>query len=271
MGWRKYLLIPQLTWYTLGAPRNQQRAWERYWSRARATGPGGDVLWDAGQPEEVEAVAARLRAHADPTLPMVDVGCGNGRWARALAGLASRVVGVDLSATAVRRARQESDDASLEFRVADMTEDGLGRRLRAELGEANVHIRGVLHVVAPARRPAVVRNLAELLGARGTAYISETNAPGHPLDYLVMQGATPTSMPDILRRCVAAGIRPPHHFGEPELAEYFPGDAWAVLESGPTTMYGVPIRPGEAVQRIPSYFAVLRTRSLAPDTDHERR
>jgi SAM-dependent methyltransferase len=265
MGWRKYLLIPQLTWYAIRAPRNQRRAWEGYWSRTRATGPAGDVLWDAGQPEEADAVAARLRAHADPTLPLVDIGCGNGRQARALTGFASRVVGIDASAAAIGWARQESDDANLEFRVADVTDDDLGRRLRAELGEANVHIRGVLHIVAPADRPTAVRNLAELLGPRGTAYISETDAPGHPLDYLVMQGATPTSMPEVLRRCVAAGIRPPRHFGERELAEYFPADAWEVLERGPTTMYGLPTRPGAPVQRIPSYFAVLRVRPAATE------
>jgi SAM-dependent methyltransferase len=263
MGWRRYLLIPQLTWYAIQAPRDQRRAWERYWSRTRATGPAGDVLWDAGQPEEAEAVAARLRAHADPTLPMVDVGCGNGRQARALTGLASRVVGIDASEAAVARARQESDDANLEFRVADVTDDGLGRRLRDELGESNVHVRGVLHVVAPDRRPAVVRNLADLLGSRGTAYICETDAAGHPLDYLVMQGATPTSMPEVLRRCIAAGIRPPRHFGERELAEYFPADTWHVLESGPTTMYVLPTAPGGPVQRVPSYFAVLRVRPAA--------
>jgi SAM-dependent methyltransferase len=263
MGWRRYLLIPQLTWYAIRAPRNQRRAWERYWSRTDATGPAGDVLWDAGQPEEAQAVAARMRAHADPTLPMVDIGCGNGRQARALTGLASRVVGIDASAAAVRWARQESDGENLEFRVADVTDDDLGRRLRTELGEANVHIRGVLHIVDPVRRPALVRNLADILGSRGTAYISETNAPGDPLDYLVMQGATPTSMPEILRRCVAAGIRPPRHFGPREVAEYFPTDAWDVLESGPTTMYGLPTTPGGPMQEIPSYFAVLRVRPAA--------
>jgi 2-polyprenyl-3-methyl-5-hydroxy-6-metoxy-1,4-benzoquinol methylase len=260
MGWRKYLLIPQLTWYALRAPRNQRQAWERYWSRTHATGPAGDVLWDGGEPEEAEATAARFRAHADPTLPIVDVGCGNGRQARALARLASRVIGIDGSAAAIRRAGQESDDANIEFRVADVTDDDLGRRLRAELGEANVHVRGVLHIVNPVDRPAVVRNLAELLGSRGTAFICETNAPGDPLDCLLMQGATPTSMPEVLRRCVAAGIRPPSHFGRRELAEYFPTETWDVLESGPTTMYGVPNRPGGGMQRIPSYFAVLRLR-----------
>ena len=261
MTWRKYLLIPQLTRYALAAPRDQRRAWERYWSAARRTGAGGDVLWDADQPAETEAVAAHLRAHADLTLPMVDVGCGNGRPARALTRLAPRVLGIDASTTAIERARIEAadDDArNVEFRVADAAEPGLGERLVAELGEANVHIRGVLHILDPPARHAVVSNLATLLGSRGTAYICETNVTGDRLEYLLGLGTTPTRMPEVVRRCIAAGLRAPSHFGAAELAEYFPEPGWRTLASGPTVMYGVPLRPGGEMQRIPSFFAVLK-------------
>jgi 2-polyprenyl-3-methyl-5-hydroxy-6-metoxy-1,4-benzoquinol methylase len=106
MTWRKYLLIPQLSLYALAAPRDQRRAWERYWSAARRTGVAGDVLWDADQRPEAEAVATQLRTHADLSLPMVDVGCGNGRQARALSGLSPRVLGIDVSAAAVESAPQ---------------------------------------------------------------------------------------------------------------------------------------------------------------------
>jgi SAM-dependent methyltransferase len=262
MSWRKYLLIPQLSLYGLAAPRDQRRAWERYWSRARGTGVLGDVLWDADQAAEVEAVARHLGEHADLSLPMLDVGCGNGRQARALARLAPRVVGIDASSAAVERARLETADApeggDAEFRVANVAEPGLGEELAAELGECNVHIRGVLHILDRAERPTVVHNLATLLGRRGTAYVCETNVEGDQLEYLRMQGATPTRMPEVLRRCVAAGIRAPSHFGPTELAEYFPERDWRTLVSGPTIMYGVPLRPGGELQRIPSFFAVLR-------------
>jgi hypothetical protein len=77
----------------------------------------------------------------------------------------------------------------------------------------NAHIRGVLHVVDPPDRPTVVGNLKAMLGERGTAYVCETNLPGDALDYLVFQGATPTSMPVPLQRLVASGLRPPSHFG----------------------------------------------------------
>jgi hypothetical protein len=108
---------------------------------------------------------------------------------------------------------------NLEFRVADAAQPGLGERLVAEFGEVNVHIRGVLHILDPAARPAVVGNLATLLGECGTAYVCETNVAGDRLEYLLMQGATPTRMPEVLRRCVAAGIRAPSHFGSAELSE----------------------------------------------------
>jgi hypothetical protein len=147
----------------------------------------------------------------------------------------------------------------VEFRVGDAADPATGPALAAELGDANVYVRGVLHVVPPAARPVVARNIAHLLGRRGTLYLCETNAPGDPLDYLLTQGVTPTRMPTMVHRLVAAGISAPSHFGPAELAEYFPRSQWQVLDEGPTHMYGLPVRPGDAAQRIPSYFAVLRT------------
>lgn len=264
MTWRRYLLVPRLVLVSLRAPRNQVRAWNRFWSGVRRTGGDGDVLWDVPHPDEAEFTAAQLRTHADLDLPMVDIGCGNGSRARALAAFCPRVVGVDVSAAAVERARAETAASAevgypgVEFRVADAADPAFGSRLAAEIGDANVHVRGVLHVVPPAARPAVVRNIAQLLGRRGTLFLSETNASGHPLDYLATQGVTATRMPAFVHRLVSSGIRPPRHFGPAEVAEHFPQPPWRVLAEGPTTMYGLPIRPGDEPQRIPSYFAVLR-------------
>jgi SAM-dependent methyltransferase len=259
MAWRKYLLIPRLALASLGAPRDQVRAWDRFWRGVRRTGADGDVLWDVEHGEETALTAQRLRAHADLTLPMVDLGCGSGRRAALLTELGPRVVGVDASAAAIARARDDfGSRAGVEFRVADAADPATGPALAAELGDANVYVRGVLHVVPPAARPVVVRNIAHLLGRRGTLYLCETNAPGDPLDYLLTQGVTPTRMPTMVHRLVAAGISAPSHFGPAEVAEYFPRSQWQVLDEGPTHMYGLPVRPGDAVQRIPSYFAVLR-------------
>jgi SAM-dependent methyltransferase len=264
MELRRYLLVPRLVLASLGAPRNQTRAWNRFWSSVRRTGADGDVLWDVMHPEEAGFTATQLRTHADLSLPMVDLGCGNGSRARALAALCPRVVGIDVATAAIGRARAESAPVpTVEFRVADVADPEVGPKLAAEIGDANVHVRGVLHVVPPAARPAVVRTIARLLGRRGTLFVSETNPPGHPLDYLASQGVTPTRMPTMIRRLVASGVRPPSHFGATEVAEHFPQPPWRVLAEGPTIMYGQPVRPGEDMQRIPSYFAVLRLTASA--------
>ena len=261
MSLRKYLLLPQVLRLSLHAPRDQRQAWERYWSEIGSTGPGGQVLWDADVRGEIDATVGRLRVHGDMSLPLVDLGCGNGRQARTLAAYASRVVGLDAAESAVRRAADESEDVpNAEFRQADVAEPGHGDRLHAELGDVNVHVRGVLHVVDDAHRPAVVENIRAMVGDRGVVHLCETDVPGDALEYLETQGATPTSMPDVVRRLVAAGVRPPAHFGAGELARYFPDAAWCVLASGPTTMHGVPLTEGGPLQLIPSYFAVLRAK-----------
>jgi SAM-dependent methyltransferase len=184
-------VVPRLIITSLGAPRSQPRAWERYWSGVRRTGPHGEVLWDTDEPAEFELAAEQLRRHADLTLPMVDLGCGSGRQARALTGLAPRVVAVDASAAALAHARREGAGGPVDYRVGDVTEPGFGARLAAELGDANVHISGVLHVPTDEQRAVVTETVAALLGSRGTLYLCETDQAGDPLDYLIAQGRGP--------------------------------------------------------------------------------
>ncbi len=258
MGWRKALLVPRLILTSLGAPRSQPRAWERYWSAVRRTGPHGEVLWDTDEPAEFDLFTAQLRQHADLSLPIVDLGCGSGRQARAMTGLAPRVVGVDASAAAIAHARREAGAAPVDFRVADIAEPGLGERLAAELGDANVHLRGVLHVLDDDQRRTAADTIAALLGARGTLYLCETNHAGDPLDYLIDQGARLTHLPAPVHRLIRSGVRAPRHLDPAALAKLFPPSAWRTLAQGPTHMYAVPVRPGEGPQRIPALYAVLR-------------
>jgi SAM-dependent methyltransferase len=241
------------------APRRQAKAWDVYWRDVRRTGPTGHVLWDSGDPRESDEVLAQLRAHADAALPIVDVGCGNGRFSRLFTKHFPRVVAGDVSAHAVTRAREESAGVErVAFRELDISAPGAGTSVHRELdSDANVFMRGVLHVLDPKQRAIAVDNLAAIAGDKGTVYLSDTNIEGDPLDHLVMQGATATSMPDPLRRCIAAGIRPPSRFGEKEIQSYFPTPRWRVLASGPATMYTVPLTRRE-IEPIASYFAVVR-------------
>ena len=264
MDIRKFLVLPQLIWYGMRAPRESARAWERYWSGIRRTGAGGDVLWDAASADEHERVLARILARMDTSLPMVDVGCGNGRFSRLFAAHVPRVLGVDISPAAVEMARAESRGAgNVEYRVLDVSVPGVGRELARELGEVNVFMRGVFHVLDAGQRARVVDNLAEILGRRGAVYCMETNYEGDPLDQLVAQGATMTRLPEPIRKCIAAGIRPPSHFGDAEVREFFPSPAWETLESGPLVIHGLPLTTADEFEPIPGFYAIVRQRTNA--------
>ncbi len=164
----RYLLIPQLMWYGARSPRDQGLAWDRFWSSIRRTGPDGDVLWDAASADELDRVRARALAHMVTALPVVDVGCGNGRFSRLLAGSFPWVLGIDISAHAVSRAEDESDGVdNVTYRVLDASAAGAGKQLFDEFGEANVFMRGVLHVFDAEQRERAAANLRDLVGQRG--------------------------------------------------------------------------------------------------------
>lgn len=261
MSWKKYLVIPKLIYYAMRAPKTQGQAWDRFWSGIERTGKNGQVLWDEGSEIEFDAVLSQMRTHMDASLPFVDLGCGNGRHTRVLGAHFPKALGLDVSSHAIARAVEETPEAqNTSFRVLDVTGAGVGQRLVEELGEMNIYMRGVLHVLDRRRRAATIQNLKDMLGRRGVAYLTETNIEGNPLDHLEFQGATPTYMPEPLRLCIEAGITPPSHFGERELRTYFPVEEWDVLVSDKTLMHGVKLFAEREIEHIPSFYAIVRPR-----------
>jgi SAM-dependent methyltransferase len=251
-------MVPEVTRLAARAPRDPTEAWEGYWNRIRSTGTRGDVLWDPEIGREAEQYTGLISTFMDSTLPLVDVGCGNGRWTRRLAGGFPSALGVDVSASAVRRAEQESGERpGLSFRTLDLTRPGSGDLLHAELDDANVFVRGVFHVLRPSERRRLGSNLQDLAGTRGRVLLIETNYRGNALSYLQSLGAEPGAIPVPLQHAIA-GIPQPRAFGAAERRRAFPAEAWAVLADGPTGIEAVPMG-GKAVT-IPGYLAMLRTR-----------
>jgi SAM-dependent methyltransferase len=130
-----------------------REAWEGFWREA-PDGPG-EVFWDAG-PERTAAVhLALFEPHLTaPDLPLVDLGCGNGTQTRYLADRFSRVIGVDLSTAAVDLARRADPDGRAAYRALDAADGTQAEALHADLGDANVYVRGVL--LAEAARPVLM-------------------------------------------------------------------------------------------------------------------
>jgi SAM-dependent methyltransferase len=253
----RFLLIPKVISLVAGAPHDPAVAWQRYWRETTGTGSRGDVLWDTSEPSELARYRQLAADHLDRSLPLVDLGCGNGRYTRGLADMFPRTLGVDLAPAAVELARAESVGSPAEFRPWDITAPDSGPRLRDLVGEANVFMRGVLHVLTPASRRAAVETIRSLVGDRGRALIVETDFRAGTLDYLEHLGARPSHFPAPLARALTTLPRP-NHFGRPELARTFPASDWTVLLEGPTPIEGVPMHDGSAnPEIIPGYLAVL--------------
>jgi SAM-dependent methyltransferase len=156
----------------MSVTRRYREAWEGFWREA--PGEQGAVFWDAEPALTVGLHLALFEPHLTaPTLPLVDLGCGNGTQTRFLAGRFPHVVGADLSGAAIDHARQADPAGLATYRVLDAGEKDEAQTLHAELGDANVYMRGVLHHAEPDDRQALVDGIATLVGTRGRAFLVE--------------------------------------------------------------------------------------------------
>ena len=110
--------------------------------------------WDIGRPQ---SAFVRLADADEIRSPVLDSGCGTGEHALMLAARGLEVMGVDLSKTAIERARQKADERGLTatFAVGDVLAlDRLGRTF------ATIVDNGVFHVFDDDDRARYVRSLA---------------------------------------------------------------------------------------------------------------
>jgi SAM-dependent methyltransferase len=260
VGWARAMLLPRVAALGMRAPRNPHFGWDRFWSGIRATGDGGDVLWDTSNSSEANGYLELIRRELDPALPIVDVGCGNGRFTRALSHEFPRALGVDLSPHAIERARAESVDCPrATYLTLDAAAAGAGDVMRAEVGEANVFVRGVFHILDPQLRIDLAANLEVLVGRKGRVFLAETDYQGSSLGYIARLGATARRIPHALATAITS-LPKPGHFGSAERVEVFPESRWRLVVDGATTIETVPMRGGAETERIPGYFAVLASR-----------
>lgn len=255
--WDRMLLVPTVVRLASRAPKDPNTAWDRYWNGIHTTGGAGDVLWDSGSAAERGQYKDLIVAHFDPTLPVIDVGCGNGTHTRWLAELFPRVMGIDVSAGAVARAAREAEDIhNAEFMVLDAADRAAGELLFGRLGPANVFVRGVFHVLKPDKQAAMAANIRTVVGSKGRAFIAETNFPGNSLEYLAELGATRGSMPRQLQRALE-NLPRPGRFGAQERHAAFPDADWQLIDDGPVSIEVVPMKSQAVPQRVPGYFALM--------------
>ncbi|WP_409234218.1 class I SAM-dependent methyltransferase [Streptomyces sp. PA5.6] len=203
-------------------------AWEGFWQEA--PDEPGAVFWDAEPILTAGLHLALFEPHMTTAgLPVVDLGCGNGTQTRFLADRFPRVLGVDLSAAALERARRADPADQVDFRELDAVEKSEAEQLHAEIGDANVYMRGVLHQCDPADRQPLLDGIATLLGERGRAFVVEPSEAARPVLLGLARG--PAGPPPKLAPIFAHGLAPAE-VADASVASYVEGAGLAVLASG---------------------------------------
>ncbi|MFF8633158.1 methyltransferase domain-containing protein [Streptomyces pilosus] len=227
-------------------------AWEGFWREAPRE-PGA-VFWDA----EPALTAARHLALfeprlTDPGLPLVDLGCGNGTQTRFLAGRFPRVVGADLSAAALEQARAADPAGRAAYRLLDAADKAATQALHAELGDANVYLRGVLHQCEPDDRQALADGVATVVGGRGRAFLVEpSEAAGAVLRSMATgPGGPPPKLAPVLRHGIAPGT-----VADADVPEFLTAAGLTVLASGALPLTTTAYAPDGTRVALPSRWYV---------------
>lgn len=121
--------------------------------------------WDIGRPQPVFQQLAEQGLLAGRVL---DAGCGTGEHTLLAAAHGADAVGVDISPSAIRRARAKAAERDLpaSFEVADLLAPGdLGPPFDVAIDN------GVFHVFGDDTRPLYVASLASLLRPGGNCYL----------------------------------------------------------------------------------------------------
>ncbi|MFI1677457.1 class I SAM-dependent methyltransferase [Streptomyces sp. NPDC020607] len=205
-----------------------REAWDGFWREA--PDEEGAVFWDAEPVLTVGLHLALFEPHMTAVgLPVVDLGCGNGTQTRFLADRFPRVLGVDLSAAALDHARRADPADQVDFRELDAVEKSEAEQLHAEIGDANIYMRGVLHQCDPADRQPLLDSIATLLGERGHAFVVEPSEAARPVLMGLAQG--PAGPPPKLAPIFAHGLAPAE-VADASVGSYVEAAGLVVVASG---------------------------------------
>ncbi|MFF4895243.1 class I SAM-dependent methyltransferase [Streptomyces sp. NPDC001068] len=227
-------------------------AWEGFWREA--PGGTGAVFWDAEPGVTAEAHVSLFEPHlVDPGLPLVDLGCGNGTQTRFLAGRFPRVLGTDIAEAALEHARRADPAGQARYRQLDAAEKTEAEALHAELGDANVYMRGVLHQCDPDDRQPLADTLATLVGDRGRAFLVELSEAARPL--LGGLAQSPSGPPPKLAPIFRHGIAP-GEVADAAVPEYLRNAGLTILASGQLPLMTAEFTPDGEPVVLPSQWVV---------------
>jgi hypothetical protein len=230
--------------------------WEQYWSSIRESPT--TVFWNA-DPAEAAQDVAMFEDYFPPGLPLVDIGCGNGTHTRALAAHLplTKIIGTDVASAAVRDV-PHANGCQISYRTLDLLRTDEAAALHQEIGDTNVHIRGVLHQLPPAHRKTAAASIAQLLGDSGILYLKELSSAADAYLTDLLERFGPVGG---LERSMGVLHKIGIHWGsftESDIATLFPPERFTLLTKGDARIQTTNRLPTGQIITIPAIYAVLR-------------
>ena len=227
-------------------------SWESFWSTS--TGAPGEIFWDADPAHAAQQDLALFQGYADPQLPLIDLGCGNGTQTRFLADHFARVIGTEISPAAIEIARTKHAAPNVSYRVLDVLSPNDAQALHEEIGDANLYMRAVLHQLSPADHATAIQSIERLLGRKGVLYLVELSSAAEPyFAQLITQYGPPPGLARVFQHQITPGM-----VNESDLEVLFPPNRFTLLRTGPSHIHTVHTLPTGEVVKVPAFYAVLR-------------
>lgn len=229
-------------------------SWEGYWSTA--TGAPGDIFWDADPAHAAQQDLVLFQDYVDPQLPLIDLGCGNGTQTRFLADHFARVIGTEISPTAVDIAQTKHAAPNASYRILDVLCPGDAQALHEEIGDANIYMRTVLHQLSAADHATAIQSIERLLGRSGILYFVELSSAAEPyFTQLIEQYGPPPGLARVFQHEITPGM-----LNENDLEVLFPLDRFTLLGTGQSHIHTVHTLPTGEVVKVPAFYAILGRR-----------
>ncbi len=248
-----------------------QELWDAYWGETQAIAksssyPEARPIWDSDPEAGVLVDLPRFRSHMDPSLPIIDFGCGNGTQTSTLARYFDQVIGTDVAEAAVRLAAEVNGAANVRYQTLDALRMEQVEAFHKATGDVNLYVRTVLHQFNPEERALFGAGLRTLLGATGTMYLIEL---GGDSQAYFGRWIEENGIPQKLHRVISKGITP-GPVQRADIEAILPSSAYQLLSDGECTIKGMHMRSDklDAEGRIngapwepPMYYAVVRRRA----------
>jgi SAM-dependent methyltransferase len=229
-------------------------SWDGFWSTS--TGAPGEIFWDADPAHAAQQDLALFQDYADPQLPLIDLGCGNGTQTRFLADHFVKMIGTEISLAAVDIARTKHTAPNLSYQVLDVLCPDDAQALHEEIGDANLYMRAVLHQLSPSDHATAIQSIERLLGRKGVLYLVELSSAAEPyFAQLITQHGPPPGLARVFQHQITPGM-----VNENDLEVLFPPDRFTLLRTGPSHIHTVHTLPTGEVAKVPAFYAILRRR-----------